>query len=762
MDTNKLYWVGIRESEIIDTNHIFSGSITIFGTGKGSNYAYEKEYKERFDYNQDNDSWISFVNQKAAIIIDNNPSAVFLLYYFPELGIYDKKLQQHLTALNDPDLITLLDNKLNTREWLKDSVTLPPYAVYKGKNISYEQLHSMFPDVTDYVIQAEYSCGGSGTWLFNSFNEIEVLKKLEVNSSYTITPYFKYNISLNIHLIIYEKEIILMPPSVQIVSQKTGAFLYKGADFLMYQKLPELLRRQLDDASLAIGKRLQHIGYLGVCGIDFIATNQDLYFMEINPRFQSSTFLINKAYSQTGNPLSIQELHIDAFKNAKCSYEIPGINIDYSFYSYSKQEHCNLQLRKLWELQTSLPDEVECIDDDLNWNYKLENDTYLYKAVFNYNITALSPDCCCRIAPNIDIENTQLQIPTDDMIQLKLMLLNHGIRLTAPVKEQLVLCGGPNYEEFYALDITLRNHIHISVPYMTRISALSPFQVKLDERGRFILYFWDDLLEEISIRLNDDLGEQCTQNGWKYNQIAYLGIDRLRVYHRTGCYFKSNDVGCRFCDIEKSSKLLNQEDIMEVIDAYHNHSAIKHYMIGGGSNCPSSNFNSILELARYIKEMEHKPIYLMSLPPQDISLLSRLKEAGITEVSFNLEVFDRTFAKEYMPGKASISLDVYEKAFKESVKLWGKTGNVRSIFIVGLEPLQSLLKGIEFVCRLGVSPILSLFKPIEETPLSHLLPPSDEEILKLYHLTKKLCDSYGIEMGPSCPQCEDNTFKLTL
>ena len=152
----------------------------------------------------------------------------------------------------------------------------------------------------------------------------------------------------------------------------------------------------------------------------------------------------------------------------------------------------------------------------------------------------------------------------------------------------------------------------------------------------------------------------------------------------------------------------------------------------------------------------------MSLPPKDVTILDRLKQSGITEVAFNLEVFDRDLARRYMPGKGAIPLAAYQDAFRAAVRLWGRTGNVRTIFIVGLEPAESLLKGIAYVAEMGVSPILSLLRPVEETPLHGLLAPSDEEIWEIYQAAKAICAQQGLSLGPACPYCEDNTLKITM
>lgn len=114
-----------------------------------------------------------------------------------------------------------------------------------------------------------------------------------------------------------------------------------------------------------------------------------------------------------------------------------------------------------------------------------------------------------------------------------------------------------------------------------------------------------------------------------------------------------------------------------------------------------------------------------------------------------------------MPGKGRLLISAYDAAFKEAVALWGRNCNVRSAFVVGLESAKTLLQGIEHICRFGVSPILSLFKPIPGTPLEYMLPPSNEEIAEICHRVHKICKTYGVELGPSCRYCEDNTLKIS-
>ena len=69
---------------------------------------------------------------------------------------------------------------------------------------------------------------------------------------------------------------------------------------------------------------------------------------------------------------------------------------------------------------------------------------------------------------------------------------------------------------------------------------------------------------------------------------------------------------------------------------------------------------------------------------------------------------------------------------------------------------------LKYVARMGVSPILSLFRPLTGTALQGLLAPSDREIWDICQQAKIICRQHQVELGPSCPYCEDNTLKITL
>lgn len=759
-----LFWIGIRESEITDCNHLFSGSITIFGTGKNGNRSFDHSTGYRFDYNQDNEHWTAFVKIQLQDIYQKYPDAQFMLYYPDEYDVYGNELTQRLICQNESDLINLLEDKHRTRKWLSSCVPVCPYIICLGKEIDYDTLCQKFPHHTEFVAQEAYSCGGSGTYFVASPKDYD--KNILGENAYSFSPYIENSISPNIHIIIYDDEVLLLPPSVQLFSSGDERFQYHGADYVMFTHLPENITQSVYKYAHLIGERLRFAGYRGICGIDFLCKEAEVYFMEINARFQSSSFLINRAFHDASVACSVQELHRDAFLHSTCSYHPLDLSVKYSFWGYAYDPRLHQQLYYIHSLHVSCDDkDVICMDDNLDWNMRLEKGTYLFKSVFRGNIAALSPDFTCRIHSNIEIEKqlqTSLPWNNNDAVQWKIMLLNHGTRISENAIKEAAKQGELNYEEFSAVDIQINGEICVNVPYMANRSQISPFEIDITLEGNYILCYLGEYLTNITLRYRDQLSFNTTKRGIPFDAIGYLGNDRLRIFHRLGCFFKDNHCGCKFCDVESTDEILCFEDIKEVLNAYKDNENVHHYLVGGGSNNYSSNFGNILKIVKYIKTLSNKSIYLMSLPPYDVQILTSLKQNGVTEVAFNLEIFDRSLAQKYMPGKGKLSLELYKNAFEKSVSLWGNTGNVRTIFVVGLEPKESLLKGVAYVSKLGVSPILSLFKPLADTPLAHLLAPSDKEIYEIYINALRICKENNVELGPACHYCEDNTLKVSL
>lgn len=200
---------------------------------------------------------------------------------------------------------------------------------------------------------------------------------------------------------------------------------------------------------------------------------------------------------------------------------------------------------------------------------------------------------------------------------------------------------------------------------------------------------------------------------------------------------------------------------IEVIDYCLVNISFRHFLIGGGTYSIEGGWDIVIEIASYIHSKCNKKIYLMSIPPSSPEILADLYNAGITEVAFNMEIFNRDYAIKVMPGKGKITEENYFSIFKEAVKIWGKKGNVRSLLIYGFDPLNTFLEGIETLCKNGVEPIISIFRPLKDTPMENLIPPSTIELFSLYQDCQNIVHKYSLILGPDCVECQNNTLSYT-
>ncbi len=365
-----LYWIGIKESDIEGCNEMYKASITILGSGKNGNISYSSNINKRINHNsQENEEEVNkWLNNTALKILENNPKAKFMFYNQEKIFEYDNIVIQNTICYNSKELINKINHKFLMREWLKNYVP-----VLKYKYISKKRLLSEINNKNqELVIQGENSNGGSNTFLVNKENVHEIENNLNENDIYSLSEYHKDNIPINIHCIISKNEITLFPPSLQII-REYKRLSYRGADFIEYRKIEENIKTNIKKYSYKICTQLQEIGYRGILGIDYIIYNQEIYFMEINPRFQSSTNLLNIALKENKQE-TVNELCIKAFHNESIASK--EIEVNYSKYIFEEDD-------TIHKLNTPYIIEQK---DGFDEKQMIKKGAYKYSHIYNQNI----------------------------------------------------------------------------------------------------------------------------------------------------------------------------------------------------------------------------------------------------------------------------------------------------------------------------------------------------------------------------------------
>ena len=754
-----ILWSGPRESDISGLN-IFCASTTIFGSNQENNRSYSKYKHTRVDHNQPDCVPNSYYNKRIDELISKYPDLKILYYNSIHSQYLPDEYKERVIGCNELSLLEFLDTKSDVRNLASRVIDVVPFQNIDNVN----QLVKSTPNLQNgikYILQENHASGGYGTHIIDQNSINLCIETFDSSKGYFLSPYFEKSFSVNVHCIIFDNDIIVCPGSVQIVNQVNNKINYLGSDFVEYRSLPKDLKESIKTSSKKFCEVLKNMRYRGVLGIDFLIINNIPHLLEVNARFQASTILLNRALRDYNLP-SMQEIHLKAFEeiSLKESDFIENIDVSYSMAAYTsetwkKDIEClkNLQAEKIAEIEFDGYDQTETIIDG----------AYLFHIIFKTNICSLNPEGTLWIYENLyDITNEFTKsILKKDLLPIKISLLNQGVKITDAAKLHIKKQGEIRNAVFSAVDLTIMNDLHINCPNDVKMVSFTPWKIDINCEKQLTLFYFEKEISKVCLDMADPHANRVTKSGLLYKQISFWATDRMRIHHTISCIFKKNDVGCIFCEIPKQDRLLSLDDIFEVIDFYLTQkNTFRHFLIGGGSESLDDEANHITQIAKYIRKKSDKPIYLMCLPPKDLSVLQTWYDAGITEIAFNLELFNRDKAKQYMPGKGRIRIEQYLAAFDEAVSIWGKNGNVRTLFIAGLETQETLLKGIETVCSRGVMPILSVFRALNNTQMEDIVPPSNEWLHELYNKAEIICSQYNLHLGPRCPACQNNTLSL--
>lgn len=762
-----IIWVGHRESEIFNTN--IPISITSWGSNCNGNISYCKEYGTRTINNKERNNFI--VKMLKILLVNNNYKVMF---YSPTLAYSlmksNPELKENIVCLNTNKTLKLLNDKITTRLWMSNYMPVLPYILLPGKDCYFINIKNYFFNYTQFVIQDTNSSGGLGTFLMNNENYEDVFSQLEKEKIYLVSYYVTPSFSTNVHILVADEDIIVFPGSVQIIEKYKNNLIYSGADFVNYKYIKKEYKDVIYSYAKQIGSLLKGIGYKGICGIDFLVNNDNIYFVEINPRFQASTILLNLALNDVGLP-SIQELQVCAFNGAKISmvHLLEQLDVEYSLYKY-KKEYCDnthQYLEKLILLEESLETQYLLYDGCLKTNYN--DETYLYQVIWKRHISSCGKDGILHLHPNVPFQHfiddvLPLTQTLESLMHLKIALLNQGVRILPEANSAIGISGGYNESVFNSLDLILFHYLRINAPVNINLCSISPFAIGY-QKQKYILYYYSREICEIELEFSKSIENLKTQNGVPYKLIAFISGDRLRIKPEPRCFLKTQGQGCMFCPGNKSSSSNNSFDLLdikEVIDYCVAHENFRHILIGGGSADPSTDENNILPVVEYIRSKTNKPIYLMCLPPNNINYVDKYIEAGITEIAFNIELFDRGIALEYMPGKGRISLEEYIAKLERATCLISQKGNVRTMLMAGLEKKENTLSAIKLLAEKGIQPMISIYRPTLNNKLSYIVQPSNEDLYSLYQEAMSICQQYDLFLGPSCPSCQNNTLAITL
>lgn len=281
-------------------------------------------------------------------------------------------LKKYIVNINSKRLLDITRHKTLSRVWLQNTIDVPNFACLSKNECHYKQLICKYPSYNKFIVQKNISGGGEGTYLVDKYNCERVLSNLVADDIYLVSPYYESNISLSCHLLIDYKRVTVFPISQQLLSYDNNKIAYRGNKYLDNN---DTLAIQVKNKAMDVGKRLMEIHYRGICGLDFIFTKNSILLIEINPRYQGSSYLLNAVLKMHNLP-SLFELNSICFAGNGISNDITSqiekMQVPFESYTsiYKTGESIDIK---------NYPQNVLLFLDGLSNAKEYENGVYLYR-----------------------------------------------------------------------------------------------------------------------------------------------------------------------------------------------------------------------------------------------------------------------------------------------------------------------------------------------------------------------------------------------
>ena len=291
----------------------------------------------------------------------------------------------------------------------------------------------------------------------------------------------------------------------------------------------------------------------------------------------------------------------------------------------------------------------------------------------------------------------------------------------------------------------------------------SPFSLDLDRDGQVYLFHEGQPLTPVSFPPATEYYQQQTQGGHSYGSIAVMeGIGLLAFFYMWPCEYIKTGETCSFCfQVMADMAGFNlpspaPEDVAEIVAWSIEFGRIREIQLTAGTRFASrtecSRYAELLRAidARVGLDRLTAEIYCYMTAPRDPALVDQVFEAGADRVGHDLHVWDRSLHARFAPGHArSIGRDGQLRALEYIAERFGPN-KAFSAFVVGLEPLDSMLEGVEYLARRGIVPAFSVWMPTPGSTEPDLQPPGLEYYRRARREFARLYTEYGL-VPPGIP-----------
>jgi hypothetical protein len=293
-------------------------------------------------------------------------------------------------------------------------------------------------------------------------------------------------------------------------------------------------------------------------------------------------------------------------------------------------------------------------------------------------------------------------------------------------------------------------------PLIVRDDA--PFLLRRED-GVLRLFLDDQPLATVEYPARPEYYAKTTSSGVEMRFIGANLLKRaLEICYNSYCVLFADHGDCRFCNIGaerpawtrryNSYFIAAPEEAAEVALAAYSEGACNTLNLTGGILPRRAEVPYLIEVGRALQAAFQMPIIPGSAatltPPQDLAQIDELYAAGYAYLSFNLEVWNEHARPIYTPGKSKMYSREQWLAAMEHARDVAGPYRVGSAFVAGLEPMESLLEGVEFLLQRGIAAAPIPWTVMPGSALEGHRSPSGGWHLELFTRVLDLYDRYGL------------------
>ena len=240
-----------------------------------------------------------------------------------------------------------------------------------------------------------------------------------------------------------------------------------------------------------------------------------------------------------------------------------------------------------------------------------------------------------------------------------------------------------------------------------------------------------------------------TSSGLPMRRVASVLANHLLVHPTGACGFSVQGTPCRFC-VEGARGGADREaaatvpDVVEVVRAAFEEGAAEFVYLN--SDAFDAEDGGLAFLAPYIEGIRRHFDTLVAVqahPPRTDRWIDWAYALGVDALSFNLEIFDPVLLDRHCIGRMRyIGRQRYLDALGHAASIF-PSGTVWSDLVLGIEPAESTIAGIDAFAALGVVPVVSARRALAASA-APLDPAAVTRVLE--HLYEAVRER-GIQMG---------------